>query len=139
MARRAKLSSALFCLLVLVSASAFASLGEKSDHIVLMIDHDSHGFVYTMNSEKVTVKDLLLTLSEHRNEHLPEPEVILLVHKEVTLTMVNNVFGILKKAGYAAAPRVFVFDSYKQAMNELNFTYSPRIPFSAVGDVPAKK
>jgi len=104
-----------------------------------MIDHDSNGFVYTMNSEKVTVKDLLLTLSEHRNEHLPEPEIILLVHKEVTLAMVNNMFGILSKAGYAAAPRVFVFDSYKQAMNELNFTYSPRIPFSTVGDVPPKK
>jgi hypothetical protein len=139
MARRQKFSSALFCILVLFSTLAFANLGEKSDHIVLMIDHDSNGFVYTMNSEKVTVKDLLLTLSEHRNEHLPEPEIILLVHKEVTLAMVNNMFGILSKAGYAAAPRVFVFDSYKLAMNELNFTYSPRIPFSAAGDVPAKK
>jgi hypothetical protein len=139
MTRRQKFSSALFCILVLVSTLAFANPGEKSDHIVLMIDHDSHGFVYTMNSEKVTVKDLLLTLSEYRNGRLPEPGVILLVHKEVTLAMVNNMFGILSKAGYAAAPRVFVFDSYKQAMNELNFTYSPRIPFSAVGDFPTKK
>ncbi len=139
MTRRQRFSSVLFCILVLFSTLAFANLGKKSDHIVLMIDHDSNGFVYTMNSEKVTVKDLLLTLSEHRNEHLPEPEIILLVHKEVTLAMVNNMFGILSKAGYAAAPRVFVFDSYKQAMNELNFTYSPRIPFSTVGDVPPKK
>ncbi len=139
MVRRQKFSSALFCILVLVSTLAFANPGEKSDHIVLMIDHNSHGFVYTMNSEKTTVKDLLLTLSEHRNGHLPEPEVILLAHKEVTLAMVNNMFGTLYKAGYVAAPRVFVFDSYKRAMNELNFTYSPEIPFSAVGDVPARK
>ena len=130
------MSSALFCILVLVSTLASAKAGEESNRIVVMIDHDSHGFVYTINSEKV--KDLLRTLSELRKEPSPEPEVILLTHKDATLAMVNNMIGILSKAGYGA-PRVFVFDSYKNAMNELDFTYSPRIPFSAAGDVPAKK
>ncbi len=136
MTRRQKLSSALFCILVLVSTLASAKAGEESNRIVVMIDHDSHGFVYTINSEKV--KDLLRTLSELRKEPSPEPEVILLAHKDATLAMVNNMIGILSKAGYGA-PRVFVFDSYKNAMNELDFTHSPRIPFSAAGDVPAKK
>jgi len=99
-----------------------------------MIDHDSHGFIYTINSEKV--QDLLLALSKRKEE--PENEVILLAHNKVTLAMVNNIVGILSKAGYVAPPRVFVFDSYKNAMNELSFTYSPRIPFSATGDVPPK-
>jgi hypothetical protein len=61
------------------------------------------------------------------------------VHDNVTIAEVNNMIGILSKAGYAEPPRVFVFDSNKIAMAELNFTYSPRVPFSAVGDVPAKK
>jgi hypothetical protein len=99
-----------------------------------MIDHGPHGFVYTMNSEKVD--GLLLTLSKRRDG--PNTEVILLVNNKVTLAMVNNTIGILSKAGYVA-PRVFVFDSSKTAMNELNFTYSPRIPFSPAGDIPPKK
>src|SRR5258708_3051462 len=123
MARRAKFSSALFFLLVLFSASAFPSLPHKSNHLVFILYPLPHPFVFTMKSEKVTVKDLLLTLSEHRNEQLPEPEVILLVHKEVTLTMVNNVFGILKKAGYAAAPRVFFFFYYTEATKVFTLSF----------------
>jgi len=129
-------SSVLFCVLVFAATLALTKRGEESSHIVVMIDHDSHGFVYTINSDKV--KDMLRALSERRKWPSPEPEVILLVHKEATLAMVNNMIGILSKAGYEA-PRVFVFDSYKNAMNELNFTYSPRVPFSVAGDVPAKK
>ena len=101
-----------------------------------MIDHEAHGFTYTINFEKAT--DLLLALSKKHTE-TPEAKVILLVHNEVTLAMLNNMIGILSKAGYIGPPRVFVFDSYKHAMNELNFTYSPKIPFSPAGNVPAKK
>ena len=136
MTGRGAFSSVLVCVLVLAATLASAKRGEEPSRIVVMIDHDSHGFVYTINSQKV--KDLLLALSERRKWPSPEPEVILLAHKEATLAMVNNMIGILSKAGYQA-PRVFVFDSYKNAMNELNFTYSPRIPFSAAGDVPPKK
>jgi biopolymer transport protein ExbD len=134
--RRRTLASVFFCVLMLAATLALAKRDEDSSRIVVMIDHDSHGFVYTINSEKV--KDLLRALSERRKSPSPEPEVILLAHKDATLAMVNNMIGILSKAGYEA-PRVFVFDSYKDAMNELNFTYSPRIPFSAAGDVPPRE
>jgi energy-converting hydrogenase Eha subunit C len=134
MSRTRRLSSVLCCILGLAATIAPAKPDEKPHRIVVMIDHDSHGFIYTINSEKV--QDLLLALSKRKEE--PENEVILLVHNKVTLAMVNNIVGILSKAGYVAPPRVFVFDSYKNAMNELSFTYSPRIPFSATGDVPPK-
>jgi hypothetical protein len=134
MSRIRRLSSVLFCILGLAGTIALAKPDEKPHRIVVMIDHDPHGFTYTVNSEKA--KDLLLTLSKRKEG--PDAEVILLVHNKVTLAMVNNMIGILSKAGYVAPPRVFVFDSYKNAMNELNFTYSPRIPFSAAGDVPPK-
>lgn len=67
----------------------------------------------------------------------PKAEGILLVHNKVTLGMLNDTLGILSKAGHVA-PRVFGFDSHRDAMNELNFTYSPRIPFSAAGGVPPR-
>ena len=134
---RRVLFAVLICVATLIAAFASATAKGKSSRVVVMIDYNAHGFVYTINSENPT-QDLLRTLSK-KHETEPEADVILLVHNKVTLAMVNNVIGILSKAGYADPPRVFVFDSYKIAMNELNFTYSPRIPFSAAGDVPAKK
>jgi hypothetical protein len=93
----------------------------KGPHrIVVLIDHDPRGFNYTINSERV--QDPLLKLSKLKEWR--EAEVILLVHDKVTLAMVNNMIGILSKAGHVAPPRVFVFDSNKNAMNELNFTYA---------------
>ncbi len=135
MTTRRLLLSTLFCVLFLATTLAVAKRGGSSDRLVVMIDHDSRGFKYTINSEKVS--DLLLALSQRRKGQA-EPEVVMLVHHETTIAMVNNVIGILSKAGYEAAPRTFIFDSYKKAMNEVNFTYSPRIAFSAKGDVPAK-
>jgi hypothetical protein len=134
MLRILRLSSVLFCILGLAATIASAKPNEKLRRIVVMIDHDSHGFNYSINSE--AVQDLLFALSRRKEE--PEPEVILLVHDKVTLEMINSVIGILSKAGYLAPPRVFVFDSYRIAMNELNFTYAPRIPFSAKGVVPPR-
>jgi len=134
MSRARRLSAIPFCILALAVTIASAKPGEKSRRMVVMIDYDPHGFIYTVNSEKVS--DPLLALS--KSEHGPDIEVILLVHEKVTLAMVNNILGILSKAGYIGPPRVFVFGSYKRSMNELNFTYSARIPFSPTGDVPPK-
>jgi hypothetical protein len=135
---RRVLFAVLICIATLIAAFASATAKGKPSRVVVMIDYNAHGFVYTINSEDSRAQDLLLTLSK-KHETEQEADVILLVHNKVTLAMVNNVIGILSKAGYADPPRVFVFDSYKIAMNELNFTYSPRVPFSAAGDVPAKK
>jgi hypothetical protein len=128
-----RLSSVLFCILTL-AATIVSAKPDESHRIVVMIDHDAHGFNYTVNSEKV--QDLLLTLAKRKEG--PEAEVILLVHNKVTLGMINNMIGILSKAGYVAPPRVSVFDSHKDVMNELNLIYSPRIQFFAAGDVPPK-
>jgi hypothetical protein len=136
MSKTRKLSSILFCILALAVTIASAKPSDKSRHIVLMIDHDTHGFIYTMNSERV--QNFLLPLSRILQAPGPEPEVILLVHKKATFAMVNDTIGIMSKAGYVAPPRIFVFDSYKNTMNELNYTYSAKIPFSLTGDVPPK-
>ena len=136
MSKTRKLSSVLFWILALTVTIASAKLGEKPRHVVLMIDHDTHGFIYTINSERV--QNFLLPLSESLQGPGPEPEVILLLHKKATFEMVNDTIGIMSKAGYVALPRIFVFDSYKNAMNELNYTYSAKIPFSPTGDVPPK-
>ena len=136
---RRVLFAVLIFIATLIGTFASATAKGKTSRVVVMIDYNQHGFVYTINSENSRTQDLLLTLSK-KHESEPEADVILLVHNKVTFAMVNNVIGILSKAGYAGPPRVFVFDSYRIAMNELNFTYSPRIPFSAAGDViPAKK
>jgi hypothetical protein len=136
MSRILRFSFVLFCTIGLAATIASTKPDEKARRIVVMIDHDRHGFTYTVNSNKV--QDLLVALSNLKEDG-SEAEVVLLVHHRVTLAMVSDMIGILSKAGYVAPPRIFVFDSNKIAMNELSFTYYPRIPFSATADVPSKK
>lgn len=126
----------LSVLLFFVVTAALGNQADKPKPVVVMIDHTSSGFIYWVNSERP--KDILLALGKLNGRLSPQPEVILLVHRQASLFMVNNMIGILSKAGFVEAPRVFVFDSHKDVMNELNFTYSPRVPFSAEGDVPSK-
>jgi len=121
---------------ILAVTMAVAKTSERPARIVLMIDHDTHGFIYSIDGTKVT--EFLAPMSERHQRSGPEPEIILLVHNRATFELLNSTVGILSKAGYAARPRIFVFDRYKYSMNELNYTYSPQIPFSAAGEVPAR-
>jgi hypothetical protein len=121
---------------VLAVTMALAKTTEKPSRIVLMIDHDTHGFIYSIDGTKVS--EFLTPMSERHQRTGPEPEVILLVHDRATFETLNSTLGILSKAGYSARPRIFVFGRYKHSMNELNYTYSPQIPFSATGEVASR-
>ena len=127
----------LFCV-VLMNAVALGQADNKPARIVVMVDWVNNGFHYSVDSKPVTVKDLLNSLGELRKWPGPEPEIILLVHQQVPVAAIVNVTGIAGKAGYSD-PRIFVFTSRKDVMNELSLTFSRAIAFSASGNVPAKQ
>jgi len=61
----------------------------------------------------------------------PAPRIYLLVHEKASLAAVDDVRGLITKAGYES-PRVFYFDSNKRLMLEL--IYRSAVPFSASGE-----
>jgi hypothetical protein len=127
---------------VLVAISLFVSPGcsslsaaSSSGRVVVMIDKGPSGFIFRVNS-KVT-RHMLLTLSEMRAQDSdPHAKSILIVHEDVTLTMINGMRGVMSKAGYVLADQRVLFfnrDNVKDVMTEIKF--STPLPFSAAGDV----
>ena len=104
--------------------------------VVVMIDKAPTGFVYKVNSK--ATGEILLALSRMRESNPdPRPKSILLVHEDVTLTMINGMRGVMSKAGYVFPDqRIFFFnrDNVKNVMTELKF--STPVRFSAGGDIP---
>lgn len=115
------------------ASSSFGGPSGKPRPVVLMVDRGPSGFIYKLNSSTVS-GDLLLALTKLG---LPEvsldSEAILLVHEDIKLSAINNLIGIMAKAGMVY-PRVFFFRRDKELMTEL--TYSKAVPFSADGHVP---
>jgi hypothetical protein len=101
-----------------------------------MIDHDTHGFIYSIDGTKVS--EFLTPMSERHQRTGPEPEIILLIHNRATFELLNSTVGILRRLVTPLGHVIFVFDRYQDSMNELNYTYSPQIPFSAAGEVPTR-
>jgi hypothetical protein len=106
----------------------------KSDEtktIVIMIDHNSSGgFLYRVDGRAASA-DFLTFLNQHQTEWPSgKTKVILLVHDQASLAMINNSVGMIVKAGYEP-PRVFYFRSDRRAMVELAFLSA--VPFSQSG------
>jgi len=105
----------------------------KPRPVVLMVDRGPSGFIYKLNSATVS-GDLLLALTKLvPPEVSQDSEAILLVHEDIKLSAINNLIGIMAKAGIVHA-RVFFFRRDKELMTEL--THSKAIPFSSDGHVP---
>lgn len=106
---------------------------QETKTLVVMIDHDSTGFIYRV-AGKSTSPDLLTYLNEHISEWpTDKTRVILLVHEQVTLAMINNSRGMIMKAGFEP-PRVFHFNDDKRTMVEITFLRA--VPYSAKGQTP---
>lgn len=97
-----------------------------------MVDRGPSGFVYEVDS-KIASKGLLWTLTNMKGG---SSKAVLLVHEEASISTVNNVRGIMAKAGYVS-PKIFYFGRDKDWMAEL--TFSAVVPFSAHGDVADKQ
>ncbi len=104
--------------------------GEEIRTLVVLIDHDSRGFIYRVDG-KDTSADFLTYLDQHKsNWPSGKTKAILLVHEQTTLAMINNSRGMIIKAGYEP-PRVFQFNKDKRLMVEI--TFLPGVPFSVKG------
>lgn len=125
--------------LLLLFLSALAAIcgpsrskGDETKTLVVMIDHSSTGFTYRVDGKNTTA-DFLTYLDKHKSDWPSEKtKVIVLVHEQTTLAMINNSRGMIMKAGYEP-PRVFHFNSDKRLMVEI--TYLPGVPFSAKGQI----
>jgi hypothetical protein len=96
-----------------------------------MIDHSSRGFVYRVGDSHLASADFLTYLNERKTDWPSgKTKVVLLVHEQATLAMINNSRGMIIKAGYEP-PRVFHFNSHKRLMVEI--TFLPGVPFSVKG------
>jgi hypothetical protein len=127
------LLSAVLSLCPLLVSDVSAGRSEKPRPVVLMMDRGPSGFTYILNSKPVS-GDLLLALTKMgATEVSSDSEAILLVHEDVKISAINNLIGIMAKAGLVH-PRVFFFRRDKELMTEL--TYSKAVPFSAEGRVP---
>lgn len=105
----------------------------KSDEtktLVVMIDHGSSGFIYRIDGKPATAD--LLTFLDKQKPDWPssKTKVVLLVHEQATLAMINNSRGMIIKAGFEP-PRVFHFSGDKRLMVEL--TFLPAVAFSRSG------
>ena len=121
----------ILCCLIGFAFAAHARQGETPKPVVVMIDHDTSGFVYKINSPPVPVnKGLLYTLTFIKAPHSGS---VLLVHEDAKISMLTDVLGIMNKAGYVG-PRIFYFSRGKDRMAEL--TLSRVVPFSANGEIP---
>jgi hypothetical protein len=104
--------------------------GDEGSTLVVMIDHSASGFAYRVSGRDAG-PDFLTYLNKHYAEFPPgKTKVILLVHQQATLAVINNSRGMIMKAGYEQ-PRVFQFNDDKRAMIEI--TFLPAVPFSAKG------
>jgi hypothetical protein len=117
----------------LAASSSLGGPSGKPRPVVLMVDRGPSGFTYKLNSATVS-GDLLLALTKLGHPEVSmDSEAILLVHEDMKLSAINNLIGIMAKAGLAH-PRVFFFRRDKELMTEL--TYSKAVPFSADWHVP---
>jgi len=83
-----------------------------------MVDRGPSGFIYKLNFATVS-GDLLLALTKLvPPEVSQDSEAILLVHEDIKLSAINNLIGIMAKAGIVHA-RVFFFRRDKELMTEL--------------------
>jgi hypothetical protein len=127
----------LMILLCIVTLPTYSGQTEKTaTPVVVMIDKGPSGFIYKVNS-KVT-KEILATLTRIKaSDSNPHPKSILIVHEDVTLTMINGMRGVMSKAGFVYPDqRVYFFnrDGVKDVMTEI--TFSPPLRFSEKGETP---
>ena len=126
----------VFALSTCVLPVCSSETGTSRLPVVVMIDKGPSGFVYKVNSK--ATREIFLALSRMReSDPDPRPKSILLVHEDVTLTMINGMRGVMSKAGYVFPDqRIFFFnrDNVKDVMTELRFSVPVR--FSDTGDIP---
>lgn len=104
--------------------------GEDTAVLVILIDHQLSGFTYSVDGKDASA-DLLTYLDKHQsNWPSAKTKVVLLVHEQASLAMVNNWRGMIIKAGYEP-PRVFEFNKDKRLMVEIAFLSG--VPFSVKG------
>jgi len=103
---------------------------DETNVLVVMIDHGSSGFIYSVGGKDASA-DFLTYLDKHKSDWPSvKTKVILLVHEQANLAMINNSRGMIIKAGYEP-PRVFHFNNDKRTLVEI--TFMPAVPFSAKG------
>ena len=109
-----------------------SALAKKNTRHILMVDTTKDGYVYVIDGRLLKKKQGLLMALSITREGDPDPnaQIDLLVHQSARLSDVYNLIGIIIKAGYSNY-RIFVFDSDKKTMNELEFAQA--IPFSPTG------
>ena len=88
----------------------------NTDRIVVMMDITKKGVSYFVNS-KPAAHGILRSLSEVRRQ-APHQQVFVLVSENASLHMINNLLGIMNKAGMTE-PRVFYYGKDKEWMVEI--------------------
>jgi biopolymer transport protein ExbD len=103
--------------------------------LVVMIDRSNGGFIYEVESERVSEHELVDRLGRimlrETDHHRP---VVVLAHEEAPLRSIFNVRGMLHKVGFAHI-KYFYYERGKQMMAELGLE-ARAVPFSASGAVP---
>ena len=80
----------LFLSALAVFCGPSRSKGDEAKTLVVMIDHSSTGFTYRVDG-KTTTADFLTYLDTHKSDWASEKtKVIVLVHEQTTLAMINN-------------------------------------------------
>jgi len=105
--------------LIFFGFSIFSVRAEKpsTDKIVIMMDITKQGTSYFINS-KPAANGILRSLSEVRRNNTPHQQVFVLVSENASLHMINNLLGIIYKAGMTE-PRVFYYGKDKELMVEI--------------------
>jgi len=123
----------LLVVVFLIGMSPHALPDETKSH-VLIADRDESGLVYTLDGSVPEENEgLLLALSRVRSaDPDPDSEIDILVHEQAKLSDIYNLVGMVIKVDFARY-RVFVFDSDKRSMTEIQF--STPVKFLSDGNI----
>lgn len=122
----------VIALTVLMISTLYSSVNGQmlnDGPVVVFIDQEPSGAIVKVN-DKIPEQGLLLELSKMRREdRKQEPKAILLAHIDTKISMLVNIRGIMKKAGYVQ-PEMYYIERDKDKTHEINI--SAALPFKGI-------
>jgi biopolymer transport protein ExbD len=116
-----------FATSVIVSCSSF-SANNKDNLIVILVKVENGKETYEISSEQISIVRLKTKLREHLEAGGDSCQVIVLAHRNVSFSNLNNLRGLVWKVGLKNI-RYFYYNEDTQMMLELFFS-NKAIPFS---------
>jgi DUF2075 family protein len=104
--------------------STFTNAEQLNNYVLtLNIEKENSDFVYIIDDIAKSKKLLLELPCKERMEGNPSAKSLLKVHEDVSISLIMNTLGIMKKAG-CRQPDIFYFDANKTYLVKINFDRS---------------